>query len=113
MKPDKKIHKYFRLEDVVINDDIWGKQLFVIRGFGGNWYLPELYVYRYGKPKTIGNFCNWDVRLTKLINSPNRPFKKLKKSQLIKLMKTGSEKVKEEIKREMIIRTNRKQYGFI
>lgn len=113
MKADKKIHRYFRLDDIVINEDIWGKQLFVIHGFGGNWYLPELYVHRYGKPRTIGNSCNWDVRLTTLINSSHRPFKKLKKPQLLKLLKSGSDRVKEDIKREMLIRTNRKIYGFI
>ena len=113
MKADKEIHRYFRLEDVVINEDIWGKKLFIIHGFGGNSYFPELYVHNYGKPKTTGNSCNWDVRETKLVNSPHRPFKKLKKEQLLKLLKTGSEKIKEDIKREIIIRTNRKIYGFI
>lgn len=110
MKPNKEIHKYFHLGDIVINYEIWDKHLFVIRGFGGNWYLPEIYVCRYGKPKKISNFCNWDVRCTSLIDSPNRPFKKLKKVQLVKLLKSGSEKVKEEIKREMIIRINKKKY---
>lgn len=113
MEPNKKIHKYFRLGDIVINPDIWDKHLFVIRGFGGNSYLPELYVYRYGKPQKISNFCNWDVRCTSLIDSSNRPFKKLKKVKLVKLMKSGSEKIKEEIKREMIIRTNKRIYGII
>lgn len=113
MEPDKKIHRYFRKGDVVINEDIWDKQLFIIHGFGGNWYLPMLYVHPYGKPRTIGNSCNWDVRCTTLIDSHNRPLKKLKKTQLIRLLKTGSARVKEEIKREMIIRTNKKTYGFI
>lgn len=114
MEPNKKIHKYFRLGDIVINYDIWEKQLFVIHSFGGNWYLPELYVHRYGKSKErISNCCNWDVRCTSLIDSLNRPFKKLKKVQLVKLLKTGSEKVKEEVKREMIIRTNKRIYGII
>lgn len=113
MKVDKNIHKYFHLGDIVINYDIWDKRLFVIRGFGGNCYLPELYVYGYGKPKIIRNFCNWSVRDTTLIDSPNRPFKKLKKIQLLKLLKTGSERIKEDIKREIIIRTNKRIYGII
>lgn len=113
MKPNKEIHKYFRLGDIVINYDIWERRLFVIRGFGGNSYCPELYVYEYGKPQTIKYFCNFDVRETKLINSPKRPFKKFKKSQLLKLLNLGNENTKEEIKREIIIRTNKKIYGII
>lgn len=113
MEPNKKIHKYFRLGDIVINYDIWDKNLFVICGFGGNWYSPEIYVYRYGKTKKNSNLCNWDVQYTSLIDSPNRPFKKLKKVQLVKLLKSGSVKVKEEIKREIIVRTNKRIYGII
>jgi hypothetical protein len=106
MKPDKQIHKYFRYDDVVANDEIWGKTLFVIHSFGGNSYRPELYVHKYGKPKTVGNSCNWDVTMTKLVNSPHRPFRKLKSSVLVKLLKKGNE----EAKREFIIRTNIKKY---
>ena len=113
MKPNKNIHRYFRLNDIVINEEIWGKRLFVIQGFGGNEYLPELYVYQFGKPQIIKNLCNWDIEMTILINSFHRPFKKIEKNKLVKLSKISSDKVKEEIKREIIIRTNQKLYGFI
>jgi hypothetical protein len=106
MEPNKQIHKYFRVDDIVANADIWGDALFVVHGFGGNAYLPELYVHRYGKPKTIANSCNWDVRDTELVNAPKRPFKKLKTNMLLKLIK----KHNEEAKREFIIRTNIKRY---
>lgn len=112
MGPNKEIHKYFRLGDIVINYYIWNKRLFVIRGFGGNSYCPEIYVRKY-KSKTIKKFCNWDVSDTKLIDSPKRPFKKLTKPKLLKLMKLGNENIREEIKREIIIRTNKKVYGII
>lgn len=113
MKTKGSIYKYFRLNDEVINEEIWGKQLFIIHGFGGNAYLPELYVHRRGETVTAANSCNWNVRNTQLINSPKRPFKKLKKIQLSKLLISGKEKVKEEVKREIVIRANQKSYGFI
>lgn len=107
MEPNKEIHKYFRVGDVVMNEDIWGTRLFVIDSFGGNRYLPEAYVHMHGRVKTIGNSCNWDIRYTTLIDAPKRPFKKLKKEILLKFLKKGNE----EAKREFIIRANKKKYG--
>lgn len=104
LNPDRKIHKYFRIGDIVRNEEIWGKQLFVIHGFGGNYYLPEIYVHPFGKDKTVGNSCNWDVADTKLISCSKRPFRKLDKKVLIKLLKKGNE----EAKREFIIRTRKR-----
>ena len=84
-----KIHRYFRLGDIVRNEEVWGNKLFVIHGFGGNSYLPELYVHPWGKERTVGNSCNFDARVTKL---------------LLKLVKNGNE----DAKREFIVR-NRKR----
>lgn len=103
MAYDKLVHKYFRIGDIVKNELIWGKQLFVVHGFGGNAYLPELYVHFYGKPQTITNTCNFDLRDVMLIDSPKRPLKKMDKKIILKLLKNGNE----EAKREFIIRSRK------
>lgn len=90
LKNNKNIHKYFRVNDIVRCEDIWGKKLFIVDKLAGNWYLPELVVHPYGLRKSTGNTCNFDVRDTKLIMTNKRPFKKLKKSVLIKLIKKGN-----------------------
>lgn len=48
--------------------------------------------------------CNFDVRETKLITSPHRPFRKLPKKNLLKLMSKGNV----EAKREFMMRLNSK-----
>ena len=111
MKYDRRIHKYFRLGDVVINETIWGVKPFIIHGFGGNRYCPELYVHNKGD--AVKGSCIWDVRLTKLVDSNRRPFKNLKKDELSKLFKNSKESVKKEIEREIIIRINKRIYGLI
>lgn len=98
-----KIHRYFRSGDIVRNKEIWGKKLFIIHGFGGNDYLPELYVHPLGEQPTVGNSCNWRVGDTKLIRSEKRPLRKIKNELLMKLLKKGNI----EAKREFILR-NRK-----
>lgn len=99
-----KAHKYFKLGDVVRNEEIWGNKLFVIFGFGGNNYLPELYVYPFGKERKIADQCNWNVADTKLVNAPKRPFRKVPKKKVIQLMSKGIE----EARREFFIRVNNK-----
>lgn len=106
MEPNRKIHKYFQVGDIVVNESIWGNMLFIIHSFGGNTYLPEAYVHRYGKPNTTKHSCNWDIRETTLVDSPKRPFRKFKKELLLKLLKKGNV----EAKREFIIRANKKKY---
>lgn len=104
MAYDKSIHRYFREGDIVKYEVVWGKQLFVIHGFGGNAYCPELYVHFYGKPQNITNTCNFDLLKTKLVDSAKRPFKKINKRVLLNLVKKGNE----EAKREFIMRSHNK-----
>lgn len=99
-----KIHKYFKKGDVVCNEEIWGKHKFVIGGFGGNAYLPEVYVYPYGQEWRVGNQCNWNVKDMKLMDAPKRPLRNVSKIKLIRLM---SKKI-EEARREFMIRVNNK-----
>lgn len=99
---DSRIWKYFKVGDIVRNPEIWGKKLFVIHGLGGNAYCPELYVHDYGSLKTPGRSCNFMVSMTKLYNAPKRPFRKLPKANLIKVMNKGNM----EAKREFFIRIN-------
>ena len=105
--PDKKIHKYFHVGDIVICECLWDKKLFIIDGFGGNWYLPELYVHPYNLKWSSGNSCNFDVREVKLVGAEKRPFKKLSMHQLTKI-KSNNDSIKEEVKREILIRINKK-----
>lgn len=101
---DKKVWRYFRRGDIVRCEEIWGKKLFEVASFHGNWYCPLMTVYESGKPKTVGNICNFFVPNTKLITSPNRPFQRLPKKALVKLLAKGNE----EAKRELIMRKNQK-----
>lgn len=102
---DPKVWKYFRHGDIVKDEYVWGNKLFKVHSFHGNWYCPLMSVYMCGKPKTNGNMCNFDVRLTKLITSPHRPFRKIPKKTLVKLMSKGNV----EAKREFIMRINSKK----
>lgn len=103
MAYDKRIHKYFKIGDIVKCEVIWGNQLFTVHGFGGNAYLPELYVHFYRKSQTISTTCNFDLRITKLIDSGKRPLKKIDKKIIIKMIKKGNE----EAKRELIMRSRK------
>lgn len=101
---DPKIWKYFRHKDIVKEESIWGNKLFEVNGFFGNSYCPLISVYMCGKPRRNKNKCNFDVRLTKLITAPHRPFRKMSKEVLLKLMKKGNI----EAKREFMMRINNK-----
>lgn len=99
------IHKYFQVGDIVKNPSVWGdKQLFIIYRMGGNDYYPELVVHFYGKPRTPKYKCNFGVGDTILVNSLNRPFRKVKKNMLLRLVKKGHF----EATREFLIRTHNK-----
>lgn len=104
-----KIYRYFRLGDIVQNKEIWGNKLFVIHGFGGNNYLPELYVHPIGKERTVENSCNFDARITKLFFFEKRPLKKLDNKLLLKLIKNGNE----DAKREFVIRNRKKIKNYV
>ena len=99
------IHKYFKEGDIVKNPDIWGdKQLFVVDKLSGNEYYPELGVHFFGRPPTPKWRCNFGVNDVILANSLNRPFKKVKKAMLLKLVR----KKHFEAMREFIIRSHSK-----
>lgn len=98
MAYDKHVHKYFKTGDIVKCEAIWGDQLFIVHGFGGNAYLPELYVHFYGKPQTISNTCNFDLRMAKLVDSlKKRPFKKLDNEIILKMLKKDNKEAKREL----------------
>lgn len=99
---DPKVWKYFKHGDIVKNKYTWKNKLFVVHNFRGNKYCPLMSVYEYGKPKSIRNMCNFDVRETKLITASHRPFQKIPKKALVKLMSKGHV----EAKREFIMRIN-------
>ena len=101
---EKNIHRYYKIGDVVRNEGQCGERLFVIHGFGGNEYLPEVYVYPRGQQWTPGNQYNWNVKDIRLIDALKRPLRKIPKAKLIPLMKRNVE----EAQREFIIRTNNK-----
>ena len=102
-----EIFKYFRIGDVIKDsaDSIWGETKFIIQSFHGNWYLPLVSALQYGKPNMNRYKCNFDVRLLRLVDSRNRPFRKLEKTKLIKLVSKGVT----EAKRELLIRANNKK----
>lgn len=102
---DPKVWKYFKHGDIVKDEYVWGNKLFEVHSFHGNWYCPLMSVYMCEKPKTNGNMCNFDVRETKLITAPHRPFRKIPKKTLVKLMSRGNL----EAKREFIMRINSKK----
>lgn len=102
MAYNKHIHKHFKIGDVVKCEVIWGNKLFIVHGFGGNSYLPELYVHFHGEPQTISNTCNLDLRMVKLIDSEKRPFKKIAEKVIIRMTNKGNQ----EAVRELIIRKN-------
>lgn len=100
-----KIWKYFKHGDIVRCERVWGKMLFEVHSFHGNWYCPLMTVYMIGKPKNSANMCNFDVREAKLISSSHRSFRKLDKDNLLKLVSKGNG----EAKRELIMRLNSKR----
>lgn len=103
-----KVWKYFKRGDIVIDspDSTWGNTKFVITFFHGNWYCPLLSVnicgkfYKSGRPERRNMYVP-DVRL---INATKRPFRKMKKIPLLKLMGKGNI----EAKREVMMRINTK-----
>jgi hypothetical protein len=104
----KKIHRYYKIGDIVVNKEIWGNKKFIIHGLGGNYYNPELYVHPFGEDRTIGNSCNFPIKEVSLISSYNRPLRKIVKEKLIIMVNKGIE----EAKRELIIR-NRKEVFYV
>lgn len=102
------VWRYFKRGDIVRDseDSTWGKTLFRITYFHGNWYCPMVSTEIVGKyyPSGKPQRCNLDVRFIKLISTSKRPYKKLPKKVLIKMMNKGNL----EAKREFMIRLNTK-----
>lgn len=100
------VWKYFKHGDIVkdTDDSIWENKLFEINYFHGNDYLPLVSAYLFGKNRSLRYLCNFDIRDLKLVSARKRPFIKINKSSLIKLMRRGNE----EAKREMLMRINSK-----
>lgn len=99
----KYIWKHFKVGDIVKCPAIWGNKLFQVYRLSGNEYLPELNVIEYRKLNSNSNKCNFNVRDVKLYDCPKRPFIKLNKSSLIRVMNKGNV----EAKREFLIRVQR------
>lgn len=104
---NKQIFKYFKVGDIIKDcpDSTWGETNFVIQKFFGNRYLPLVYVLQFGKPDTNRHKCNFDLRGIRLVDAPNRPFRNLDKTKLLKLVAKGIV----EAKREFKIRVNNKE----
>lgn len=92
-------HGYYKKGDVVKDKEVWGDELFLVEDFGGNAYLPVLHVRFINKKREM----SLPTQTTTLINSGNRPLKKMKTRILIKMLKKGIE----EAKREFIIRNTK------
>lgn len=104
---DSDIWKYFKNGDIIQDskNSVWGNKLFEIYYFHGNSYSPLVSAFMIDKPKSNENRFNFDIREIRLISSRVRPFGKLEKSVLIKLMQKNNI----EAKREMIMRINAKK----
>ena len=98
------IFRGFKIGDIIVNEMVWGSQLFKIDNFFGNESYPMAVVHFLGRSKTNKNCCNMDVKLLKLIDSEKRPMKNFEKSLLIKLIKKNNQ----EAKRELLMRTRKK-----
>lgn len=101
-----KYWKYLKKGDIVRNESVWGNKLFEVNSLHGNWYCPLITVYMLGKPKKNENMCNFNANDTKLITTNNRPFKRLFKKNLLKLVSRGNI----EARRELMIRVNTKSF---
>ena len=96
----KRIWNVFKVGDIVKYPDVWGDRLFQIYKLTGNAYLPELNVLEYHLPCRNSNRCIFNANNVKLYDAPQRPFRKLSRCNLIKIMNNGNI----EAKREFLIR---------
>lgn len=92
---------YFKIGDTVTSPGIWGNRVqFTILRFLGNDYCPIAYVQMHGKPETIGNHCNIDIRDLVLIDAIKRPMRNVDQAVLCKM----AERHVAEAEREILIR---------
>lgn len=99
---------YLKPGDIVkdFKGSIWKDTTFEITFFHGNWYCPLVLTNICGRYYPNGNpeRCNLYAREVRLVDAPKRPFRKLNKVTLCKLVAKGNI----EAKREFKIRVNTK-----
>lgn len=98
--------KYFRIGDVVADPEVWGRTTFVIRAFHGNDYCPLITGESLKPIRGRRIRVNLGVREVRLVNAPKRPLMKVPDGTLVRL--TGKSV---EARRELLIRSYRKQHG--
>nr|DAS79226.1 MAG TPA: hypothetical protein [Caudoviricetes sp.] len=98
--------KYFRIGDVVADPEVWGRTTFVIRAFHGNDYCPLITGESLKPIRGRRIRVNLGVGEVRLVNAPKRPLMKVPDGTLVRL--TGKSV---EARRELLIRSYRKQHG--
>lgn len=98
--------KYFRIGDVVSDPEVWGRMTFVIRAFHGNDYCPLITGESLKPIRGRRIRVNLGVGEVRLVNAPKRPLMKVPDGTLVRL--TGKSV---EARRELLIRSYRKQHG--
>lgn len=98
--------KYFRIGDVVSDPEVWGRTTFVIRAFHGNDYCPLITGESLKPIRGRRIRVNLGVGEVRLVNAPKRPLMKVPDGTLVRL--TGKSV---EARRELLIRSYRKQHG--
>lgn len=98
--------KYFRIGDVVADPEVWGRTTFVIRAFHGNDYCPLITGESLKPIRGRRIRVNLGVGETRLVNAPKRPLMKIPDGTLVRLAGKSV-----EARRELLIRSYRKQHG--
>lgn len=97
-----------KIGDTIIAPSIWDSHMkFIVVNTFGNSYYFTLATVLSGKPNTPKHRYNIGLNDAKIVDSLNRPFKKLDKMKLIKLVV----KKNTMAKKELLIRNNCKKYG--
>lgn len=99
------INKYnlFREGDVVMDfkGSVWGDVKFIVLGFSENG--ATTYAREFGRPDTLRYRCNLVTKHMRLVGADNRPFRRIAKIPLLKMMSKGVV----EARREFNIRVNK------
>nr|DAZ08269.1 MAG TPA: hypothetical protein [Caudoviricetes sp.] len=100
--------RYFKIGDIVTDPEVWGRTTFVIRSFHGNDYCPLIAAESLKPIRGKRIRVNLGVPETRLVNAPKRPLMKIADDTLRRLVRKST-----EARRELLIRTYRKQNGDI
>ena len=100
--------RYFKIGDIVADPEVWGRTTFVIRSFHGNDYCPLITAESLKPIRGKHIRVNLGVPETRLVNAPKRPLMKITDAVLRHLVGKST-----EARRELLIRTYRKQNGEI